>query len=332
MLIQVQLADLPLDADIANPQGKPLGTREQVAARFTDLLPGTQFDGEGRGAFQRGSYQIAFKLSGDPPNAVGVAFEQPDGFTAIKRIVEKTGWCLIDPVSKGFVDVDASRAAGRIVLVGDAAAAPTDAAPSSSLKLPSIAIPRISMSVAAGVVIGVLAMLAAWQFVKEKLPVHLSAAMLASQRSATTGLEKYTDRVRRRESAMKALSPDYRANRVVEQLIDFQMAVRAYWNSVGDGRFSSPDLLSSQSVWSRYQMQPFLPPSFAQKARDGYEFEFNGDGCEEPDPGWPECKGFAYVARPKTGQGPAFALFSADDRIHVRPDGATPRPADPVIQ
>ena len=340
-MITLQLIDVPLDADVANPQGRPLGSHDQVATRLSELLPGTSFDAEGRGTFQRGAYQIAFKLTGDPATAIGVAFEQPDAFTALKRIVDKTGWCLIDPMAKGFVDIDLSRAAGRTVMLGEEVAGVEVPAASPSAQtqraLPGIGGLhhtrfRLSLSVSAGVVIGAAAVIGAFHAIGGRFPVHLSASILAGQKSPTNGLEKYSDRVHRREAAVKLLPAAYRDSKVVEQLIDFQMASRAYWNSVGDGRFSSPELLSNTTVWSRYSMQTFLPPAFAERQRNGYDFEFAGDRCEETEAGWPECQAFVYTARPaNSAAGAIFALSSADDRIHVRTDGRAPTLADPTI-
>lgn len=344
-MITLQLIDVPLDADVANPQGRPLGSRDQVAARLDELLPGTSFDREGRGTFQRGAYQIAFKLNGDPPTTIGVAFEQPDAFTPLKRIVDKTGWCLIDPIAKGFVDIDLSRAAGRAVMLGEEVAGveiPTPSTAAAPAKWTSTGANasgwrngrfRLSLSVGAGIVIGVAAVFGALHAIGGRFPVHLSASILAGQKSPTNGLEKYSDRVHRREAAARLLPAAYRDNKIVEQLIDFQMASRAYWNSVGDGRFSSPELLSNTTVWSRYSMQTFLPASFAQGHRNGYDFEFTGDRCEETEVGWPECQAFVYTARPASPSGGAiFALSSADDRIHVRTDGRIPTLADPAIE
>jgi hypothetical protein len=81
-------------------------------------------------------------------------------------------------------------------------------------------------------------------------------------------------------------------------------------------------------------MPSFLPASFAQRQRDGYEFEFRGDDCEESEPGWPECRAFVYVARPlkaPENSGVVYALFSADDKIRVRGDGKIPTKDDPTL-
>jgi hypothetical protein len=335
-LIQLQLADVPLDADVANPEGRPLGSPEEVAERLIELLPGAQFDDSGRGSFKRSGYQIAFKLHGNPTTAIGVAFDDGSAFTAIKRLVEKTGWCVMDPVAKALVDIDASRLAGKTISVGEAVAAETSASSPSAGKLRLFITGRslrTPLIVTAAFVTAAAVGIEFRDSLSERLPVRLPASITTPQRASGARFERYNDRVRRRNSVMKALPAAFRDNRIVEQLVDVQMASRAYWNFV-DGRFSSPELLSNADVWSRFHMQPFLPPAFGVRQRDGYEFEFSGQYCEEPDPGWPECSGFVYVARPLNTESEPFviyALFSADDRIHFRKDGLLPTKTDPTV-
>lgn len=330
-MITLQLADVPFDADVANPQGRPLGTRAQVATRFADLLPGTSFDENGRGVFQRGAYQIAFMMYGDPPTSIGVAFKEAEAFTAMARIVEKTGWCLLDPEAKGFVDLPASRAAGRTVLVGDEVPVAPAAATSTLSALRSAAPKsRLLLAAMAGLVIAGTAV-AAMYLTGNRMSTRLTA-ILATQ-SSSTRFEKYPDRLVRRKQRMATLPAPYDTDKIVEQLLDAQMASRAYLTFV-DGRFTSPALLSNEAIWSRFQMPAFLPATFALPQRDGYEFEFRGEGCEESEPGWPECSGYAYIASPLNrtdGRGVVYALFAGDDTIHVRTDGRVPTKADPGI-
>jgi hypothetical protein len=341
-VITLQLADVPFDADVANPQGRPLGTRAQVASRFIELLPGTAFDESGRGVFSRGSYQVAFMMYGDPPTSIGVAFNEPEAFTPLARVVEKTGWCLIDPEQKGFVDLAASRGAGRVVLVGEAVPAAAESAAvaesATASAKPSVWKPagerkrsRVLLAATAGVIIAATGYVAAWRMTNgqvSKLP-----ALIVATQSSITRFEKYPDRMVRRKELMETLPAPYKTDRIVEQLVDAQMASRAYHSFV-DGRFTSPELLSNEQIWSRFQMPSFLPGSFAQRQRDGYDFEFAGMQCEESEPGWPECRDFAYIARPlkaAEGTGVVFALFSVDDKIRVRTDGKVPTRDDRAI-
>ena len=337
-MIQLQLADIPLDADEANPEGRPLGSPESVVARLTELLPGAHFDESGRGTYTRGGYQLAFKLHGNPTTAIGVAFEDGGAFTVLERLVEKTGWSVVDPLAKKIVDVDASRIAGETVLIGDVDAADASAraaatasanthfvVPRRSLRRPLIATAALVAAVGAGVQFR--------EWLAERLPARLRRSIAATGPASGVRFERYADRVRRRNSVMRTLPTAFRDNPIVEQLVDVQMASRAYWNFV-DGRFSSPELLSNPDVWARFHMQPFLPPAFGVRQRDGYDFEFSGQNCEEPDPGWPECGGFVYVARPldtESGTFIIYALFSADDRIHFRKDGLLPTRTDPTV-
>jgi hypothetical protein len=352
----LQLIDVPFDADVANPQGRPLGTRDALAGRLADLLPGTQFDAEGRGVFRRGAYDIAFKMYGDPPTSIGVAFSQPEAFTAIARVVEKTNWCLVDPDKKAFIDIAASRAAGRaVVLGGDVVDLPDvsmtagenpsaatigktspGAALTASLRAARAGLPkrtRLMIATLTGVVIASTGLWYANKLTDGRLAARLPTTVLASQRSDNAHrIERYEDRVRRRATIAKRLAPEFQSDKVVLQMLDVQLAARAYWNFV-DGKFSPPELLSNESVWAPYKMPTFLPATFAQRQRDGYEFEFKGAGCEATDPKWPECTAYAYIARPmnKDSGGPTFALFSADDKIHYTSDGTVPSRDDPTV-
>lgn len=355
-MITLQLIDVPFDADVANPQGRPLGTPEQLAARFGELLPGTQFDAEGRGVFRRGTYEIAFKFYGNPPTSIGVAFEQPEALAAIARVVEKTHWCLIDPELKTFIDIAASRAAGRAVPLGGEGATPPDepigpdqaantprgaTAATSGFTATGLAVmkvrrslpPRTRMMIAAltGLVIASVGVWYANKLTDGALAARLPTSLLAAQQDPNR-LERYEDRVRRRATLEKAVAPRFRGNKVVQQMLDMQMADRAYWNFV-DGKFSSPELLSNDNIWSRYKMPTWLPVVFRQRQRDGYEFEFRGAGCEITEPNWPECAAYAYFARPinKESNEPVFALFSSDDKVRFTSDGSTPSRDDPAV-
>jgi len=357
-VITLQLIDVPFDADVANPQGRPLGTREALAGRLADLLPGTQFEPDGRGVFRRGSYSIAFKMFGDPPTSIGVAFEEPEAFAAIARVLEKTNWCLIDPDKKAFVDVPASRLAGRTVVLGGEVvetpaiveAPPTRSVVRESPKRPPAssvaaaaharvtrqAMPkrtRLMVAALTGLVIASGGLWLANKLTDGRLAATLPTTVLASQRTeGSHRIERYEDRARKRATIAKTLAPEFQTNKVVLQMLDVQLASRAYWNFI-DGKFSPPDLLSNESVWSRYKMPTFLPASFAQRQRDGYDFEFKGRGCESTEPNWPECTAYAYVARPvnKDSSDPMFALFSSDDRIHYTRDGSVPGRDDPTV-
>jgi hypothetical protein len=350
-VITLQLIDVPLDADVANPQGRPLGTRDQLARRLAELLPGTQFDAEGRGVFRRGSYDVAFKMYGDPPTSLGVAFQQPEAFTAIARLLDKTNWCLIDPDRKAFVDIAASRAAGKIVVLGDEAvdvtATPSlTATPASGVvtaaasvaRVPAklrTALPartRVLVATLTGLLIASGGLWYANRLTDGLLAAKLPTSILVGQKQGAPRMERYDDRVRRRRSLTQTLAPEFQPNKIVQQMIDVQLASRAYWNFV-DGKFSPPELLSNESIWARYKMPTFLPASFAQHQRDGYEFEFKGAGCESTEPNWPECTAYAYLARPlnKEGTEPTFALFSSDDKIRYSTDGTVPSRDNPTV-
>src|SRR5712692_7327500 len=107
--MRILLVHLPAGVTAPDPAlGEPLGTSARVAARLSELLPGTTFDG-GRGTFRRASYELIFTIAGDEPTTVEVEVDRSEGLTALKRIVDKTGWRAIDPNGPSFVDLDARR-------------------------------------------------------------------------------------------------------------------------------------------------------------------------------------------------------------------------------
>jgi hypothetical protein len=100
--MRVLLVYLP-NGDVSEP-GQVLGPRAQVAARIVELLPGTVFQG-GLGSFRRRSYAVIFRVEGDEPTAVDVEVDHDEGLSALRRIVDKTGWQVIDPSGPYFVDL-----------------------------------------------------------------------------------------------------------------------------------------------------------------------------------------------------------------------------------
>jgi hypothetical protein len=74
-----------------------LGAQRDVRERIAEVLPGVVFDDEGRGAFRRMGYSVAFDTGNeDYVHAVGV---QVTGGTAamppLARLISKTGWRLV---------------------------------------------------------------------------------------------------------------------------------------------------------------------------------------------------------------------------------------------
>jgi len=129
--MRVHLVHLPEEFTTADAAfGHPLGTREQVGARIAELLPGVVFD-EGYGTFKRASYQLILTVTSAEPKYVDVLLDRPEGFTALKRVVEKTGWRVIDPAAQVFVDLDASIAARALVPQGAARPAAAARAPAA---------------------------------------------------------------------------------------------------------------------------------------------------------------------------------------------------------
>src|SRR5258706_261685 len=117
-VIRLVLADLPSTATRPNlAEARTIGGRVTAAARLKELLPAATFDQAGHGTFKRAGYTIQFTLDGPEPAMVHVEVDRAEGLTALKRVVEKTGWRAVDPDALAFIDLDASRAAGGAVSV-----------------------------------------------------------------------------------------------------------------------------------------------------------------------------------------------------------------------
>lgn len=326
--MRVVLIDLPPDVDAPDLNaGRPLGPQARVAARIADLLPGATFDADGRGTFRRGNYELAFVLSGDEPFAVDVEIDRPESITALQRVVEKTGWRVIDPDAPGFVDLEASRQAGAIVLVGRPVAPAAIAGDAVARRRPLVTV--------AGAAVVLAAMWAAWQWTQARPPIRTPESIAGTQEASAKAFAWFAKQMAMRNARMKVLAPAFRDNPIVAQLFDFAIAQNGYWNGLGRGHFGSPERLSDADLWRRFDRDPLLPPTFAQAERTGYVFEYTGSGnCIEDAPGVQECDTFVYSARPlRPGKDIAvtFVLMSEDEKIHIRNDGQIPTKDDPNV-
>jgi hypothetical protein len=73
-----------------------LGSQLEVRERISDVLPGVTFDEEGRGAFTRTGYAVAFN-TGSEDRVHAVRVEVTGGAAALpplQRLAAKTGWRL----------------------------------------------------------------------------------------------------------------------------------------------------------------------------------------------------------------------------------------------
>jgi hypothetical protein len=359
---------------VALPAGVPatqldyaerLGQRSAVAARIADLLPGTIFDAQARGTFARAGYRITFTLVGEDPTAVVVEVDGTEGLAPIKRVTDRTGWRAVDTEARRFIDLEASRATGTIVHVPatemngqpDAARSPLNRRLWHAALLVLIAggmwvswewsrrvtrIPRppASRFAAEGLSVLSAARLAATQ---RREPVEMSAktppakAQAETIQALTAQLGPNVTRGRNRILYTKLLAPEFRADPIAQQMVDYSIASSLFPGSLGESGFLPPERLSDPGLFKALGVAAYLPPSFASSRRDGYVFEFEGHDCNRPMRMLQQignvCSGFVYRARPVTARSGArsFALFSADDRIHYRTDGAPPDRTDPTV-
>jgi hypothetical protein len=159
--------------------------------------------------------------------------------------------------------------------------------------------------------------------------VLLAAACGVTDQAATAPMQRI--------AYAQLIAPEFRSNRAARQLVDYRLASHAFPGRLGEAGVLPPERLSDRATFASIGGRPVLPTSFAASVRDGYRFAFEGIRCDVQ----PKilrgigtlCAGYVYSAVPAnatSSQSPAFALFSADDRIHVRADGALPMRDDPI--
>src|SRR5204863_9494136 len=109
------------------------------------------------GTFRRGGYEITFEFVAEhtaiaQATGIVVTVVRGEGFTALKRIVEKTGWHAVDPTTLNPVDLDRSRATGAVAMQSGAPAAiPSHAARTSRHQ--KMQMPALPIMAGAGVVL-----------------------------------------------------------------------------------------------------------------------------------------------------------------------------------
>ena len=340
---------------------EPMGTPAQLSTRIAELLPGTTFDADRHGVFRRGGYEITFDFVAErtaiaQATAIEVAVGRGEGFTALKRIVEKTGWQAVDPTTVNPIDLDRSRLTGTAVPFTAATAAAAHAKPRARPAVPSRA---AAAAAGALLVVGAIG-LVIWQWARGGLFSSRGSALQASELAAGPPRYKHlpiapkgtptpdarallapqyllaAEEVRSRLERLKELAPEFRGDEVVHQLIQFREASVVFPAKVGENGFMPPERLSDVAFFAQLHAAPRLPLWFADAQRDGYVFEFAGDDCT-----WRAhmvelgtlCFGFVYSARPlEQGSGQrSYALFSADQRIHYRTGSGVPAQTDPIV-
>jgi len=324
------LVDLPGDADKPNlSAARPLGERAVVVARLKELLPGVSFDEEGRGTFKRGSYALHLTIEDAEPVLVHVDVDRAEGLAPLKRIVEKTKWRAVDPEALAFIDLEASRVAGSIVLARAAERQYDTAAEGNGFRI---------VKRAAGVAAAVAFVAFSWWWMTR--PAAPPPDPARAQQISDAVFQRLADASRIQAAYMKSVSPAFRANPVVAQMFQFGMAQGAYTSGFGMGRFAKPERLTDTELWGRFKMPAPLPPRFGEVQREGYQFDFVGETCGpmKNNMSAPEddCDGFAYSALPlddpKLPRGRfAFALLTQDQKIHYRKDGSMPTADDPTV-
>ena len=263
---------------------EPMGTPAVLSTRIAELLPGTTFDADRRGTFRRGGYEITFDFVAErtaiaQATAIEVTVVRGEGFTALKRIVEKTGWQAVDPTTVNPVDLDKSRATGAIAVV-PAGATVQSRAPSKKNTQSS----RLPITAGAGILLVMAAAWWVWQWSRgSHSSPHLASELAAgpppyahlpalpkgtdaaeARKTAAPQFVLAAEEVRSRLERLRELAPEFRADEVVHQLIQFREASIAFPAKVGENGFMSPDRLSDAPFFAQLHAAPQLPAWFAE--------------------------------------------------------------------
>lgn len=120
----------------------------------------------------------------------------------------------------------------------------------------------------------------------------------------------------------------------VQELIEFQSADAKFASQLNMGGFVSPEIVANPR---RYPIEGilFLSPRFVLSTRNGYRFEFRGEGDVYQCPIQPAYENYVYSARPlirgQTGVR-SFAVYGSDLAVFARSDGEIPTKDDEVIR
>lgn len=151
--------------------------------------------------------------------------------------------------------------------------------------------------------------------------------LLASLRRAATGV---IDKALGRTQAEVQLHE----SSATEDLRVLSAAENAFNSSIGEGRYAAPEQLADEETFASLSIQPFLPATFVQPRRQGYEFEFVGQNGVTPVGPLASLgllyDSFVYVARP-IEPGPAgqrtFAVYP-NGRVFVTRERRVPTSSD----
>ena len=327
-----------------------------IAARITELLPGTVFDAHGHGAFERAHYAVTFAIDADG-SGVDVHLNHADGFAALQRVAARTGWQVIDADRNSEIDLDASKTMGAVVLSIAHATSLSQPIPGDR---PAWRRWMWHAAATAAMLVLVLAWVG-WHRTRPTPPNVTSPEGLApttvdvpagppstpanaspndkagARRNAQRYLSDSAERMRVRMEQVKLVAPEFRGDPIVQQLLDYDSALSMFYTSAGERRVLSAERLADPSLLPLFWPDGLLPSLFATPVRNGYRFESVGVDCGHPGESLRQlddfCQAIVYVARPVVLSGGlrTYAFYTADRRIHYRQDGETPTRADPTV-
>lgn len=103
----IMLLNLPQTATLADVEkAPPLGSADEVRNRVAGVLPGIQFNDNGRATYNRPDFSIAIDLGRGEPVYTAVVDLEGDGASLVfGRLVAHTGWRAYAPKRGAFVSV-----------------------------------------------------------------------------------------------------------------------------------------------------------------------------------------------------------------------------------
>ena len=123
----------------------------------------------------------------------------------------------------------------------------------------------------------------------------------------------------------------------IEDLRVLSAAENAFNSSIGEGRYAAPEQLADEETFASLSIQPYLPATFVQPRRQGYQFEFVGQNGMTPVGPLASLgllyDSFVYVARP-IEPGPSgqrtFAVYP-NGRVFVTRERRVPTSSDEQV-
>ncbi len=113
-------ADTPMDVDDAGHarfaddfSPSPLGTPDEVRSTLSQVFPALDWADPTWGQLEGDGFSIEFPLGDEDPCRTLILFARGNATAAALRLIDATGWCLLDTGNGGWMNLSADPDAGR---------------------------------------------------------------------------------------------------------------------------------------------------------------------------------------------------------------------------